>query len=298
LTFIKPQEEKKSNVQLRYPIATVDYTAVSQTVKSILRSTGVPVSHIPSAKSYYELPEWFLVELPAMLGQYLSHTPFYKFPYLQVLQLFWKLVVLELQTVYRKRGLMACLNMGLVMNIVIGSVLSTLFLELYLFSVPIRFFLGLTNGNKKDVEQITITSQNSINWAFLASDISPPQTIDVQKDIKFQNYEGFVYYLEIPRHRPFTDVLLKIATQQPDLVITDISGNSDDLQLKVSIPDIQQIHWLRQLEGCEVLFTYQLPSQVAAGINVALSVKIPFLISVLRQLLNQGFHVTNIYDFN
>jgi len=267
-------------------------------VKSILRPSGVPITHIASSNSYFELPEWFLVDLPAVLGQYLSHTPFYKFPYIKIIQLFWKLVILELQTVYRKRGILSCISMGLVMNTVIGSVLTILFMQLYVVSVPISLLLSLTKGNKKDVEQLTVISKTSINWTPLESYISIPHTVDVCKDLRFKNYEDFVYFLEIPRHRPFTDVLLKIAQEYPDLIVTDISGNSDDLQIKVLIQDLQQIHWLRQLDGCEVLFTYQLPSQVSKGINIALSVKIPSIIQVLHHLLKKDFTVTNIYYFN
>jgi len=96
--------------------------------------------------TYWRLPEWFLVETAAAYGNFLSHTPWYAFPYMRYLGLYWRLLYLEGKAVAETHGGPAVLGGGLVMGGVIGGVMSLMFMQLQLLALPTRLGLLLSGA--------------------------------------------------------------------------------------------------------------------------------------------------------
>lgn len=290
LTFMKPANTPIPMLQdTEIPKDTTElHKLIRENTLVTLKQLGVPTRVDDSFKSYYELPEWFVVVLPKLFSEYLEHIPFYRFPYLRYIKLYWTTVALEFRTVYRKRGLMKAFGNGFAMTLGVGFVTTWSFLQLQLLSIIPLIQTSFTPIYQ--FQHLIVTTPKPFDWqAFEPRITARLMESDLTKDS--------VYYLDVPCHTAFIEIMLKMATI-PQLQLLEISGQNDDMQIQVIVEDLSLLPWLHELDGCEVLFTFQFPTQVTKTTNVAMSVQIPKLFSIVNRCQEKGLRVTHVFDFN
>lgn len=85
-----------------------------------------------------------------------THTRRYRFPFLGYIRLYWLVFWRELSHVTQRRGSwVAATSRGCIMDVIIGTVLSVLFLQMQLLAVPLLLMFG--SSNSVEVEQVLVT---------------------------------------------------------------------------------------------------------------------------------------------
>jgi FAD/FMN-containing dehydrogenase len=245
-----------------------------------------------STTSYYRLPEWVLVRVTQIYAKFLNHTPWYRFPYVKFSLLYWKLVLFAYLSAARFRDpLRAATNIGLIMDVIIGFVLTILFVQLWILALPLRLLYGGENPSEGESEQIIVTvpSHSNVDW--------PRIDARIQWQSLGMKNNSALFLLTIPKHLPFTEILLKINHAVDGIQLIEISGQRDDMQVEVTAAQKSAINPLKRLAGARYLYDYQYPTDPATT-YCSLSVKISQLFAVLEELQSHAHvKVLQIYDF-
>jgi SAM-dependent methyltransferase len=260
-------------------------------VKQAFERDGVKLLKSSSASSYYRLTEWMVVRFTEIYASFMHHTPWYRFPYNKFTALYWKALINEILAVKSTRGwIRALTDPGMIMNSVVGSVVTLLFFQLSVLAFPIKQLLRSKNDTI-EVEQLIIESKQFIQWNTI------DEQITVVKIHQKANDTGYISLIEIPRHIPFTSILLKISSL-PDVHLLEMSGQSDDLLIEVAMENNSQIDQMSSIPGSKVLFDFKYPVEDNGRIHVTLRVSIPLLLEVLDSVKRiERVTVIQVYDF-
>ena len=196
--------------------------------------------------------------------------------------------------------------MGLTMDITCGLVISALFLQLWLLSIPLKLIMGNAGSasNPAEIENLLVNTsepRTEKDWKDLFDmrigvahangncEVAPGQLLG----------EGYAQMLTIPRFAPFTEILTKLANDS-SIRLLAISGNDDNVAAKVVLAPstgarIQEIIVrLDTLDGCEVLKSYQYgwatQEDYANGNmqwHVILRVQIPKLLAFVKDVTDE-----------
>jgi len=146
--------------------------AVAQ-VRALLAASGAgPRDRLPAA-TWHTLTEWLLVDVPTRYGAFLEHTPWFDYPYLAVVGLFWRLFAREAAIAWRKHGFLSGLwNEYTVMNVVIGGVLTAVFVQLAVLAIYPRW---ATPPESVDTHvQLLVAAQPRVGTAVPTTGSKPP----------------------------------------------------------------------------------------------------------------------------
>jgi len=243
--------------------------------------------------TWFKLSEWMQVEILEVYAASLNHTPWYRFPYVDMLSLYWRVLSKEVGIVGEKHGLKkALLSNAVATDIVPGVFMGILFGQLQLLALPLKALLGESYADPAQmVEQLVVlTGEQEPDWLALDDRITEPVRL-VPK----------LYTIEVPTFKPMTEILLKLSTDS-SLRVLQIS-NQDQVQVRAEIHPDQVKHavgLLREKRGCEVMFDYAFPTdgtQNAVWTTVSLCVEIPYLLGLLRFCKSHGIVVKQIYDW-
>ncbi|TEB18997.1 oxidoreductase [Perkinsus sp. BL_2016] len=287
LCFAKPpfKTQRAQDVPLTMSqeiVAEADYRA---------KNLRVTAAQEDSTTSYYRLPEWVLVRVTQIYANFLNHTPWYRFPYIKFTLLYWKLVLFAYLSAARFRDpLRAATNIGLIMDVIIGVVLTLLFAQLWVLAIPLRLLYGGENPSEGESSQllVTVPSHSTVDWPRIDSRIQW-QSLGTKNN-------SSLFLLTIPKHIPFTEILLKISHSVEHIQLIEISGQRDDMQIEVTVDKKNAINPLKRLAGARYLYDYQYPTDPTTT-YCALSVNINQLFEVLAELQNHSAKVLQIYDF-
>jgi SAM-dependent methyltransferase len=251
-----------------------------------------------SAGSYMRMSEWLLVRVAEDYSAYLNHTPWYRFPYISYIWLFWKLFFLELHTVASKHGLREALtNYGFMMNVVIGPVLTTLFLQLMVLALPIRMLYGTSNEDAEpEYEEVKIVTETQTNFTQeVDSRIRVLEVIRIDDD-DFNDHWG--YTLTLPRHVPFTEILRKLASKLSSSAQLISVSNQTDLQVEVICPSNKVFAWMSDFPRCEVLYQLEYPTD-PTKLHVAIGVQVSELLELIRacEMPASEVQLKQVFDF-
>lgn len=112
---------------------------------------------------------------------------------------------------------------------------------------------------------------------------------------------GGLWVMNVPTFKPFTEVLLQIATELPSATLLQIS-NQFVVQLRVEVPPTRKesLKRLQAISGCDLKFEFAYPhvgGDQRPLTQVSFAVLVPVLLSVLRTCLNNNITIVQIYDF-
>jgi SAM-dependent methyltransferase len=262
-------------------------------------NTDEQIEHFQQIKAspesnYFRPCEWIVVRIAIQFGQYLNHTPFFFFPYMKYLFIYWSLFRTETELAIGKFGLKTAVisSAGFLMNGVVGILLSIAFIQLSFFSFLVRFIGGVRT--KPEYEQLVLENiENNFDFK---------QSIDEQiDDIQKLRKEGR-YAIRVPRHRGFTSILKKLALYQTKFNLLSISNQNEKIQIELTINhnDEKCLLWLKQRSNLEIIFEYKNPTDQTQTI-IFIGVDIKHLFSFIRDCTpfeeQNSLSIVQIFDY-
>ena len=260
------QEQRRENI-----ISSKDGSVEMESDIKFIYSDDL-ASGASNISTFFRLPEWMLVNVMQEFGSYLNHTPWYKFPYLEYIGLYWKMVFVELLNAIlacNDHILVVIFSSGFFMNILIGLVLVILFIQLYVLSIPLRLILGTSyqkfEKREEEYQAIVIKQSTDImienngynnndNNGFDFDSINWTEIDPINITVLGHNYDynyrkitsasasgsvasGKSVVLRVNAHIPFSRAIINISKMKESefLFIESISNRSGKIQVELRI---------------------------------------------------------------
>jgi hypothetical protein len=229
----------------------------------------VPKKHIKKLEQTYQtLPEWFLVDVAKEYGNYLSHSPWFNYPYMKIIMMFWRLWANELWIIVEKKGFMAILSEYTLMNLVIGLVITLVFVQLAILAIiPSMIY---SDPDYADDKTMTIVLNPS---------------------------NGLEELIPIPRYKPFTKKIIELS--RSDYTILCIAGQTE-IQAKLHILKEmydKSLHDVKDIDGITYLFDYQMLDELPY-IEVLITIDIPKMTNIVKSIDNiEQVSIIHIFDY-
>jgi hypothetical protein len=300
-TFIYDEQDDDPTddimIAMRKPAQVLSSTTDDH--RQIIRDNNLTHMVAYPESNYFRSCEWLVVRLLMQFGQFLNHTPFYFFPFVRCLTIYWSMCWTETQSAVNKFGWKTALTAspGFFMNIVVGTFLSIAFLQLAFFSFLIRVFSGIRL--KPEYEQIIlqqidgdVNNRQSFEFTHL---------IDAQIDQIERSIPHGLYAIRVPRHHVFTRIMRQLATYEHKFQLLSVSGQTEDIHMEVAVRnnDVECILWLKQRAHMDVIFDYRNPIE-ASQTHWILRVQIKYLFAFLNDCRvwesKHSLNITQIYD--
>ena len=245
--------------------------------------------------NYFRPCEWLVVRIAGQFGSYLNHTPFFFFPFMKYLSIYWSLLRTETQLAIGKFGFKTAVtsSVGFLMNAVVGVIISIAFLQLAFFSFVIRL-MGEAR-TKPEYEQLILDGVEDDNFDFQQS--IDPRIDNVQKLRKQGRYA-----IRVPRHGSFTAIIKKFAFHPMKFNLFAISNQKEKIQIEVTINqnDQQRLLWLKQRSNLEIVYEYLNPTDPTQTI-LFIRVEIQYLFSFIRDCApfeeEKSMTIVQIFDY-
>jgi SAM-dependent methyltransferase len=282
IVFRKPEEENRMKNDFQETIKNENYQKILANPQS----------------NYFRPCEWLVVRILIQFGQYLNHTPFYYFPYMKFLSLFWSLFYSETELAVRKYDLKTALvsSPGFLMNVVVGVFLTILFLQLSFFSFLIRFvgqvrtipeYEQLILQQTEQIQSDTFNFQNLID-----------HRIDHVQTLKTNG----LYAIRVPRHHGFTSIIKKLALHSTKFDLLSISGQEGQIQIELTINnnDEQRLLWLKQRSNITIIFEYNNPidnKQTHLIIGITIIHLFEFIRQCVQFEIDNSLTIVQIFDY-
>ncbi|UJR14480.1 hypothetical protein I4U23_001477 [Adineta vaga] len=275
----KPEREEKMN--------TNDINEITENV-NFHQIKASPESN------YYRPCEWLVVRIATQFGHYLNHTPFFFFPFIKFLSIYWSLFRTETELAIGKYGFKKAVltSTGFLMNSVVGILLTGAFIQLSIVSFLIRYVGGIRL--EPEYEQLILENIDD-NFDF-------KQSIDENiDDIQKLSKDG-LYAVRVPRHGSFTSILKKLASHQSKIKLISISNVTESMQIEITINNnnTERLLWLKQRSNLDIVFEYKNPVDKNQTI-VYVRVNIKYLFTFLQECVpfekDNSMTIIQIFDF-
>ncbi len=104
--------------------------------------------------TWYKLNEWMQVEIIELMGSCLDHTPWFRFPFIEIMKTYFRTLAKESSIVLNKYGFArAFASTAFVTDIVPGVVMSFLVGQMQLLAYPLLWALGDSYEGQEDASQ-------------------------------------------------------------------------------------------------------------------------------------------------
>ena len=252
------------------------------------------IDAIPES-NYFRPCEWLVVRIVTQFSLFLNHTPFFFFPYMKYLGIYWSMLRTETSASFDRYGMksMFALDSGFTMNFIVGIFLTIAFIQLSLISFLIRFLGGART--QPEYEQLIVEKVDNEQIDFKESIDS--RIVDVE-----QIGQTNIYALRVPRHVAFNAIIRKLAFHSRSFHLLSISNQNEKIQLELSIPsnNPERLLWLKQRANIEIIFEYQHPidrNQTIIFIRVDIKQLFAFLHDCAPFENNQSLTIVQIFDY-
>lgn len=248
--------------------------------------------------TWYKLNEWMQVEILQIFGQSLEREPWYRFPYVQFMKVYFDVLFQESSIVQRKLGLQKAFgSMAFVTSLVPGLIMTFFFAQMKLLATPLlsmpsSWGFGEGYDEAQAREQLVVLRPRdapNVDWKKLDERIT-----DIACPV-----QG-LFIMKVPTFKVLTDVC-KILAQDENMTVLEISSQKL-VQVKVSARsnDASVSRDLCNLAGCEIVAQFAYPTDGVQGppsTQWALSVDVPYLLTTIRACEQRGVCVDQVYDF-
>jgi SAM-dependent methyltransferase len=304
--------------------SAVDTTQISDMVRIALRNSGVTRDlHTTSGAEYtwFKLCEWMQVDIMDLMVKSLDHTPWYRFPFMKIMKIYFKVLLAECSFVSKKHGFAtAYASMAFVTDLIPGIVMSFIFSQLQALALPLIAMTpegGLDDLRKseglfleeivlfvrlegKNVHQLGSYFQKSVD-----SNISEVKVVDSGSEQ--QDGDGLIVVVAVPPFKAFSDALLNIATVIPSAQVLEIS-NQSEVQVRVSCREEDEAgarQWLSSAFSqaeVDVITRYQFPiglhsASERSRVQLALKVGVTRLMTLFRGAPEAALTVEQTYEW-
>jgi len=237
---------------------------------------------------WFKLAEWMLVDIIEKIGQSLDHTPWYFFPFMECVQLFFSVLFKECKVVDGEFGYSkAYASEAFLTDLIPGAVMAVIFAQLSAMQAPLAAYFPLN-------AEIAVNIVEEVIF-YAAALTSSRENLSMEGDLTQQfrllvderilsasllyhpstenELPVALYKARIPTYRTMGAVLVQLALRVPSARILQISGHKV-VQARVSI-DLsssrqvtaderrqlmdQKRRLLQEINGVTVLFDYSFP---------------------------------------
>lgn len=260
----------------------LSFTKLAQTtqdnVQAISHSLRADSSYCQDyLQTYLTAPEWANVDAAQEYGSFINHTPFYEFPYLKSVKMFWEVFYKSWRAAAAKKGHLAvAIAPATLMNAFIGTTMTAEYLAKSLISLPVR--LAYQGSAPVAIKAIVKDTDNKM------------ATIDSRIKVT-QEYENHLKLVSFPRYKQFMEIITKLPE---DIEIQEIGGHKE-IQVKVRCLKTQQAI-LSGLDACTQEYTWEIPTQ-PDYIYAVLNVPVCHLIKAIDLLKQKNIQLLYIHDF-
>ncbi|CAF4607047.1 unnamed protein product, partial [Rotaria magnacalcarata] len=280
LTFRKPETECINTNDTNEIISNKTYTKVSAYFES----------------NYFRPCEWLVVRILMAFGAYLNHTPFYYFPFMKYISIYWSLSLTEADFAIRKYGIIAALfvSPAFLMSITVGTFLTVAFLQLEFVSFIIRAIPAAQY--KDEYEQLIIEKVDDHHEEFNFKESIDERINDIQ--ILKENH---LYAIQVPRHHTFTLILKKFALHSIKFNLISISQQNEQIQLELAVNNNneERLVWVKQRSNMDIIYEFKNPVNPNQT-HIILRVTIRNLFSFIRECTrfeaDNSLTIIQIYD--
>ncbi|CAF1334539.1 unnamed protein product [Rotaria sordida] len=246
--------------------------------------------------NYFRPLEWLVVRILMEFGQYLNHTPFYYFPYMKYLSIYWSLSLTETDFAIKKYGFIQTLfvSPAFFMNISVGVFLSLAFIQMAFVSFLIRLVPGFRYG--PEYEQVIIEKLDENNEDFNFQESIDERIDDIQILI-----DNRLYAIRVPRHEVFNSILKRIALHPIKFNILSISKQKEQIQIELAVNNNndERLLWLKQRPNMDIIFEFKSPLDQSRT-HIILRVKLRYLLTLIRECAqfeaDKSLTIIQIYD--
>ncbi|CUE70093.1 FAD-linked oxidase, putative, partial [Bodo saltans] len=306
-------------------------------IRRNLRIRGLrPTSGLVAAPSwtFFKLCEWMQVEMAQHFSNSMEHTPWYRYPFTEVMGAYLRVLGNECRAVQKRHGFVsAYLSMPFVSSAVPAAVMGLLFGQMQLLAAPVKLALGESYEGKAALVQVVhfvvpeVASDPSPRWSSrliqLCNGKQPVRvhTVDAHiSSIQASSTEErhrrgaqqmlSLYSVELPAFKPFTDGIRELSRIAGAQIIDIVSQEVIQVKIAVSATNSSTTDVLlaKVLEVPTVTETarYAYPALAGGGkphtnttVFVAVAVQIPYLLHLVRLCDSRlsELRVVQVFDF-
>lgn len=229
-------------------------------------------------QSYLTTPEWINVDVSEEYAQFINHTPFYKFPYMQSVKTYWQCFGDSWRASAKRNGHWKTLTSPCTLtNMFVGTSMTLEYAAKSLISVPMRLVY-------EDSEPKTLTvilQDRKLELHKL------DKSIKIIKKLPTNN----LVTVELPRYQEFLKTVRKL--QNSTIIIHEIAGQRE-IQLKLRFMGTKE----QFTTACpyELEATWQLPTK-PNYIYATITVPVNQLLIALNKLDQDSCELLFIHDF-
>ncbi len=224
--------------------------------------------------------EWFDVDASQDYGDFINHTPFYKYPWFSTAKTYASLFAKSWRAAAKKKGHF--------------SVLTSPYTPMNTFIATSKIIECTAKGIVSYPMCKLLTGQESGTLKMLVND---PDNLFTTLDPKIRVVKKFknsdLSLIKVPRYKKFLNIMLKTKDLPRDFKIIEIAGQKE-IQLKACKADDNEI--ALDFDGCSSLYDWKMPSQKNKT-YYALNVEVEKLPEVIRHLSENNVHVLYVHDF-
>jgi len=272
--------------------------------------------------TWFKLSEWMQVEILDVFAKSLDHTPWYHFPFLEYLSIYFRVLFQECSVVAREHGLVEAYgSMAFATDIVPGIVMSFLLSQLQMLALPLKQYIPVYNGDSM-VEEVLLLAP-------LPPEECPLEFLKRVVDDRVRrvcllcqpdNSTCSLYCIEVPTFKTMGEILVKIGESLPSARLLQIS-NQTTVQTLLAVqfdePSttlashsflLRLVAEIELLQGVAVMVQYQYPMDEAVlrstgemqarTVHLGVKVYVPSLLSLVHLVSRYDrVRVKQIYDF-
>lgn len=231
-------------------------------------------------QTYLTTPEWLSVDISQEYSNFINHTPFYEFPWIDTIRSYWKAFSECCKVAIKKRGIMPVITSPyMLMNTFIGSTLTIEHILKAIISAPIRYMYSGTEA--ETLQALVYDPCNEL--ASLGTNITV-----------ITSYDNHLKVVEIPRYMLFLKTILAL----PSITSLEFRtiGGQKEIMCKVRSMTKAYQDTGTHIPGVMVNFEWTLPTQpdyTYAG----LTVPVQCLKQFVQYMHTQGTQILYIHDF-
>mmetsp|Transcript_6374 Transcript_6374/g.9373 ORF Transcript_6374/g.9373 Transcript_6374/m.9373 type:complete len:1657 (-) Transcript_6374:302-5272(-) len=327
---IRPNRASASQCSALSPLDSGHFDSlklVSKNLCAFMESKNIVCAdlHPPNDGVYtwFKLNEWMQVEILDELVKSLEHSPWYRFPFIEFMQTYFKVFRQQCNIIEEKYGIIqAYASMPFLVDLVPGIVMTLLFLQLKLFAIPLQtaFPDGYDNDKSRFLEEVVLHLPLNLDDAsdldgYLKSDLD-------DRIIKATPLPNNFMICSTPPFKAMGEILEKIAILFPSARVFQIS-NQFEVQVRVSLEHSQSgqpaieaqgqneadLQMILLTPGVKLKMTYHYPSTKKGHVHTdsfhlpsktyyCLEVHCLALLDVFRTCNSLPSHkVEQVYDF-
>ena len=255
--------------------------------------------------TWFKLSEWMQVEMMELFTKSLDRTPWYHFPFFEFLSTYFSTLFRECEIVRSEHGILEAYgSMAFATDFVPGVVMSFLFAQMQLLSIPLKLSLPTYDPNVM-TEEILMTaclpSMNESGVLHYFQHVVDERICDASLLCTSHDIVKIgLYRIIVPTFKTMGEILVQIGECLPSARILQIS-NQKVVQVSLEMSRENSIQCLVReidsMEGLQVMFHYQYP-QESSLTHLSVKVQVSSLLTLTRFVAQcNDVRIKQIYDF-